>query len=361
MNEHFYAAILAGGLGTRFWPKSRSGCPKQFLDILGSGETLIQSTYKRYASFILPENIYIITSDEYVDITRQQLPGVKPGNILSEPSRKNTAPCVSYISFKLLQKDPEAVLVVAPSDHVVSDIEIFQSLTLQALNFAKNNSAFVTLGIKPTYPNTGYGYIQYDLGAVKDENVYEVKTFIEKPDIELAKTFLASEEFLWNSGIFIWDVKTILAAFEQYQSEMFDLFAAEKNNFNTPEEKPALDRIYPLCISISIDYAIMEKADNVYVIPADFGWSDLGTWNSAYSNLSKDQNGNVITGDNVIIYDSINSLISAPDEKLLVLQGLDDFIVVDTKDVLLICKKEKEQQVKEFLSEVKKKKGDKYL
>jgi mannose-1-phosphate guanylyltransferase len=361
MNEHFYAAILAGGLGTRFWPKSRSSFPKQFLDILGSGETLIQSTYKRYASFILPENIFIITSEEYVDITRQQLPGIKPENILSEPSRKNTAPCISYISFKLLQKDPEAVLVVAPSDHAVSDVEIFKILTLQALQFAKNNSAFVTLGIKPTYPNTGYGYIQFDINAVKDESVYEVKTFIEKPDIELAKTFLASEEFLWNSGIFIWDVQTILAAFEQFQPEMFELFAAEKNNFNTPEEKAALDRIYPLCVSISIDYAIMEKAENVFVIPAAFGWSDLGTWNSAYNNLSKNNNGNVITSDNVITFDSTNSFISAPQEKLLVLQGLDDFIIVDTKDVLLICKKEKEQQVKEFLAEVKKKKGDKYL
>jgi mannose-1-phosphate guanylyltransferase len=361
MNEHFYVAILAGGLGTRFWPKSRSGRPKQFLDILGNGETLVQSTYKRYMSFIRPENIFIITSDEYVDITRAQLPGVNHENILSEPSRKNTAPCISYISFKLLQKDPEAVLVVAPSDHTVSDVEIFKSLTLQALNFAKNDGAFVTLGIKPTYPNTGYGYIQYDLNAVKDDNVYEVKTFTEKPDIELAKTFIASGEFLWNSGIFIWDVNTILAAFEQYQPEMFELFAAEKNNFNTSEEKAALARIYPLCVSISIDFAVMEKAENVYVIPADFGWSDLGTWNSAYNNLSKDEHGNVITSDNVITYNSINSLISAPEEKLLVLQGLDDFIVVDTKDVLLICKKEKEQQVKEFLAEVKKKKGDKYL
>ena len=361
MNEHFYAAILAGGLGTRFWPKSRSGNPKQFLDILGNGETLIQSTYKRYASFIRPENIFIITSDEYVDITRKQLPGVDPENILSEPSRKNTAPCVSYISFKLLQKDPEAVLVVAPSDHTVSDVEIFKTLTLQALDFAKNNNAFVTLGINPTYPNTGYGYIQFDTNAVKDDNVFEVKTFTEKPDLELAKAFLASGEFLWNSGIFIWDVNTILAAFEQYQPEMFELFATEKNNFNTPEEKEALNRIYPLCVSISIDYAIMEKVENVFVIPADFGWSDLGTWNSAYNNLRKDRNKNVITSDNVITFDSMNSFVSAPNEKLLVLQGLDDFIIVDTKDALLICKKEKEQQVKDFLSEVKKKKGDKYL
>jgi len=361
MNKNFYAAILAGGLGTRFWPKSRASFPKQFLDILGSGETLIQDAYKRYASFILPENIYIITSEEYVGIIKKQLPAINPENILAEPSRKNTAPCVLYMSQKLLQLNPEATFVVAPSDHIVSDTETFKELSLKALNFAKDNHAFVTLGIKPTYPNTGYGYIQFDLNHVKEENVFKVKTFTEKPDLELAKTFISSGEFLWNAGIFMWSAKDVELAFEQHQPEMFDLFASEKNNYNTPEEEKALERIYPLCTSISIDYAIMEKANNVFVIPADFGWSDLGTWNSAYTNLSKDENGNAITSENVITYSSINSLISAPHDKLLVLQGLEDFIVVDTKDVLLICKKENEQQVKEFLSEVKKKKGDKYI
>ncbi len=361
MNKHNYAAILAGGLGTRFWPKSRASFPKQFLDILGTGETLIQSAYKRYASFILPENIYIITSEEYVDLVKQQLPELNHENILAEPSRKNTAPCVAYIAFKLLQKDPKAALVVAPSDHLVIDTQIFKQLTMQALKFAIKNKAFVTLGIKPTYPNTGYGYIQYDLNSAQDDIVYEVKTFTEKPDIELAQTFLASGDFLWNAGIFIWTVEDILAAFEQYQPEMYELFVAEKDNFNTPQEKKALNHIYPLCINISIDYAIMEKAENVYVVPADFGWSDLGTWNSAYINLIKDKKGNAVTGENVITIDVINTMISAQEDKLLVLQGLEDFIVVDTKDVLLICKKDKEQQVKEFLSEVKKKKGDKYL
>jgi mannose-1-phosphate guanylyltransferase len=361
MNKHYYAAILAGGLGTRFWPKSRASFPKQFLDILGNEETLIQSAYKRYASFILPENIYIITSQEYVDIIKDQLPGIKHENILAEPSRKNTAPCVAYFAFKMLQQDPEATFVVAPSDHVVTETETFEHLSLKALAFAKENNAFVTLGIKPTYPNTGYGYIQYDQGFSKEENVFKVKTFTEKPDLELAKTFLASGDFLWNAGIFMWKAEDVAAAFEIYQPEMFDLFAAEKNSYNTTEENHALERIYPLCSSISIDYAIMEKANNVFVIPADFGWSDLGTWNSAYTNLSKDENGNAMTSENVLTFDSINSLVSAPEEKLLVLQGLEDFIVVDTKDVLLICKKDKEQQVKEFLSEVKKKKGDKYI
>jgi mannose-1-phosphate guanylyltransferase len=361
MNKHYYAAILAGGLGTRFWPKSRASFPKQFLDILGTGETLIQSAYKRYASFILPENIYIITSVEYVDIVKEQLPGIHPENILSEPSRKNTAPCVAYMALKLLQKDPEAAFVVAPSDHVVTDLDTFKNLSLEGLNFANENEAFVTLGIKPTYPNTGYGYIQYDTIKAKTDNVFKVKTFTEKPDLELAKTFLASGDFLWNAGIFMWSAKNVLNAFEQFQPEMFELFTNEKNNFNIIEEKYALERIYPLCVSISIDYAIMEKADNVFVIPADFGWSDLGTWKSAYTNLDKDGAGNALTSENIIAFDTHNSMISAPANKLLVLQGLEDFIVVDTDDVLLICKKEKEQHVKEFLSEVKRKKGEKYL
>ncbi len=361
MNKHFYAAILAGGLGTRFWPKSRASFPKQFLDILGTGETLIQSAYKRYASFILPENIFIITSEEYVDIIKKQLPEINAENILAEPSRKNTAPCVAYMAFKLFQKDPEAAFIVAPSDHIINDTETFEKLSIKGLYFAKDNNAFVTLGIKPTYPNTGYGYIQYDTDVTRDENVFKVKTFTEKPDLELAKTFLASGDFLWNAGIFMWSSKNVMQAFEQFEPETFELFAAEKSNFNTAEEKQALERIYPLCVSISIDYAIMEKAENVFVIPADFGWSDLGTWNSAYANLYKDENGNAMTSENIITFNSMNSMVSASEHKLLVLQGLEDFIVVDTNDVLLICKKDKEQQVKEFLSEVKKKKGDKYL
>jgi len=360
MNKHYYAAILAGGLGTRFWPKSRASFPKQFLDILGTGETLIQSAYKRYASFILPENIYIITSTEYVDIIKEQLPAINAENILAEPSRKNTAPCVAYMAQKLLQQDAEAAFVVAPSDHVVTDLGTFKELSLQGLDFANKTGAFVTLGIKPTYPNTGYGYIQYDTTSSKDEIVFKVKTFTEKPDLELAKTFLASGEFLWNAGIFMWSAKDVMQAFEKFQPEMFELFVSEKDNFNTAEETQALERIYPLCVSISIDYAIMEKANNVFVIPAEFGWSDLGTWNSAYTNLDKDEHGNSVTTENIITFDSANNMISAPEEKLLVIQGLEDFIVIDTDDVLLICKKEKEQQVKEFLSEVKKRKGDKF-
>lgn len=360
MNKHHYVAIMAGGIGSRFWPKSRTSFPKQFLDILNTGKTLIQWTFERYARFIPEENIYVVTSAEYAHIVAEQLPRIKKDNILSEPSRKNTAPCVAYIAFKLLQKDPDASLIVAPSDHMIIDTEAFEKVSLQALDFAEHLKSFVTLGIKPTYPNTGYGYIQHETLAVAD-NVYKVKTFTEKPNLELAKTFLASGDFLWNAGIFIWQAKHVVKAFEQFQPEMYDLFAAEKDLFNTPREQEAIERIYPLCSSISIDYAIMEKASNVYVIPASFGWSDLGTWNSAYDNLEKDYLGNAVAGENVMVVDATKCMISAPHEKLLVLQGLDDFIVVDTKDVLLICKKEKEQEIKEYVAEVKRNKGDKHL
>jgi mannose-1-phosphate guanylyltransferase len=359
MNNN-YVAILAGGIGSRFWPKSRSSFPKQFLDILNTGKTLIQSTFERYASFLPAENIFVITVDEYVDIVKEQLPQLDPSNILAEPARKNTAPCIAYMAFKLIQKNPEASLIVAPSDHLVLDNEEFKNVTFKALEFTAHMKAFVTLGIKPTYPNTGYGYIQFETLAVAND-IFKVKTFTEKPDIEIARTFLASGEFLWNAGIFIWKVESIIKAFEQYQPEMYEVFVAEQQFFNTTEEQNALERIYPLCTNISIDYAIMEKANNVYVIPSSFGWSDLGTWNSAYDNLEKDYLGNAVAGDNVMIIDATKCMVSASHEKLLVLQGLDDFIVVDAEDVLLICKRDNEQQIKEFVAEVKRNKGDKYL
>jgi len=359
MNNN-YVAILAGGIGSRFWPKSRSAYPKQFLDILNSGKTLIQFTFERYASFLPLENIFVVTVEEYTGIVREQLPQLNPENILAEPARKNTAPCVAYMAFKLFQKNPDASLIVAPSDHLVLNTEEFEKVTFKALDFASHMKAFVTLGIKPTYPNTGYGYIQHETLAAADD-IYKVKTFTEKPDIEIARTFLASGDFLWNAGIFIWRVDSIIKAFEQYQPEMYEVFVSEQQFFNTSEEQNALERIYPLCTNISIDYAIMEKASNVYVIPASFGWSDLGTWNSAYDNLEKDYLGNAVAGDNVMIIDATKCMVSAPHDKLLVLQGLDDFIVVDADDVLLICKKDNEQQIKEYVAEVKRNKGDKYL
>lgn len=360
MNKHHYVAIMAGGIGSRFWPKSRANFPKQFLDILSTGKTLIQATFDRYASFIPVENIYVVTSLEYVNIVKHQLPKIPLQNILGEPSRKNTAPCIAYISFKLQQLDPKASLIVAPSDHLILDQVAFHKVCVEALSFVNKHNAFITLGMKPITPNTGYGYIQYEQPAVTD-NVYKVKTFTEKPNLELAKTFLASGEFLWNAGIFVWQVKNILLAFEKYLPEMYDVFVADKDKFNTPQEATALQQIYPLCTNISIDFGIMEKADNVYVIPSSFGWSDLGTWNSAYENMEKDYLGNAVAGGNVIVFDAQRCMVHMPDDKLVVLQGLDDYIVVDTNDVLLICKKEKEQDIKEYVAEVKRNKGEKYL
>ncbi|WP_127132671.1 mannose-1-phosphate guanylyltransferase [Pseudoflavitalea rhizosphaerae] len=360
MNKHHYVVIMAGGIGSRFWPMSRSNYPKQFLDILGTGKTLIQSTFERFAAFIPQENIYVVTSAEYVNIVKYQLPDLPLQNILGEPSRKNTAPCVAYISFKLHQLDPNATMIVAPADHLILDNIAFNKVCLEALSFVNKHNALITLGIKPTYPNTGYGYIQYEQHEVSD-NVYKVKTFTEKPNLELAKAFMASGEFLWNAGIFVWQVKNIISAFEKHLPEMYEVFLAEKTRFNTPDEHVALLEIYPLCTNISIDFGIMEKADNVYLIPASFGWSDLGTWNSAYENLEKDYLGNAVAGNEVMVFDSHNNMVHAQKDKLVLLQGMEDFIVVDTDDVLLICKKEKEQEIKEYVAEVKRNKGDKYL
>jgi mannose-1-phosphate guanylyltransferase len=359
-NKNHYVAIMAGGIGSRFWPMSRTALPKQFLDVLNTGKTLVQWTYERYAKFIPAENIYIVTSEEYVDIVKTQLPMLPIDNILAEPSKKNTAPCIAYISFKLAQINPDAKCIVAPSDHLILEEERFQAIVLQALDFVDNIKALATLGIKPTHPNTGYGYIQYE-GLEVAKDVYKVKTFTEKPDVEIAKSFIESGDFLWNAGIFAWKISSILTAFEKYQPEMYELFDQEKMHFNTPAEKTAIQKIYPQCTNISIDIAIMEKANNVYVMPASFGWSDLGTWNSAYENMEKDYLGNAVASDNVIVIDATKCMINSPKDKLVLVQGLDDFIVIDTKDVLLICSRDKEQSIKEYVAEVKRNKGDKYI
>ncbi|MEO6723481.1 MAG: mannose-1-phosphate guanylyltransferase [Ferruginibacter sp.] len=359
MNNN-YVAIMAGGIGSRFWPMSRTDFPKQFLDILNVGRTLIQSTFDRFALFIPKEHIYVVTTEQYKDIVAEQLPELPLENILCEPSRKNTAPCIAYISYKLQQINPEANLICAPADHIILEPENFKIKCLDALQFTENIKALVTLGIKPTHPNTGYGYIQHEPHSVSD-NIYKVKTFTEKPDKELAQTFISSGDFLWNAGIFVWQIKNIIAAFEKFLPEMHDVFDAEKNNFNTDLEKEAISRIYPQCVNISIDYGVMEKADNVYIIPSSFGWSDLGTWASAYDNLEKDYLENAAAGSNVMIIDATKNMIHADNKKLVLIQGLDDFIVVDTEDVLLICKKDKEQAIKEYVSEVKRNKGDRFL
>ncbi len=360
MNKHNYVAIMAGGIGSRFWPMSRTNLPKQFLDILNIGRTLIQSTYDRFAAFIPAENIYIVTSQQYKEIVMEQLPNIHEKNILCEPSRKNTAPCIAYISYKLLALDPKANLICAPADHLITEKDAFIETCQKALHFTSHIKALVTLGIKPTNPNTGYGYIQYESLAAGD-NIFKVKLFTEKPDEELAKTFLASGDFLWNAGIFVWEVKNIVKAFETYVPELDELFDTEKAALITDDEKAVIEKIYPLCTNISIDYAIMEKANNVYVIPSSFGWSDLGTWKSAYEIIEKDEYNNALSTTEILTIDATNNMVQVPNQKMIVLQGLNDFIVVDTADVLLICKKENEQQIKDYVAEVKRKKGEKYL
>lgn len=360
MNKHHYVAIMAGGIGSRFWPVSRSRLPKQFLDILNTGDSLLQATYKRFSAIVPAENIFVVTFEEYVELVKTQLPEIRQENILREPSRKNTAPCVAYTAFKLMQSDPEASFIVAPSDQLILDTNTFTKVCEEALDYVDNHESLLTLGIKPTYPNTGYGYIQFDSNPVVDD-IYPVKIFTEKPNLELAKAFIASGDFLWNAGIFAWKASVILKAFEQFLPEMYDVFAAEKSKFGTEQEKEAIDRIYPQCVNISIDYGIMEKARNVNIIPSSFGWSDLGTWNSAYDNMEKDFLGNAIKGSNVMIMDATRNMVHAENNKLVLLQGMDDFVIVDTDDVLLICKKDKEQEIKEYMAEVKRNKGDKYL
>jgi mannose-1-phosphate guanylyltransferase len=361
MNTNNYVAIMAGGIGSRFWPVSRVDYPKQFLDLLDSGKTLIQSTYDRFAQFIPADNIYVVTSAQYKDIVAEQLPQLRTENILCEPSRKNTAPCVAYISYKLHELNPQSNLICAPADHLISDDISFIKVSFEALEFTEKNNALVTLGIKPLQPNTGYGYIQHEQMPVQ-HNIFKVKTFTEKPDIELAKKFLISGDFLWNAGIFVWRTQSIVNSFERYLPEIHEVFDGAKKALVTEGEKAAIELIYPLCVNISIDYGILEKADNVYVIPSEFGWSDLGTWGSAYENIEKDKDTqNSLAGDNLVAFEAKGNMVHTHNNKLVLLQGLDEFIIVDTEDALLICKKDKEQHIKEYLSEVKRHKGDKYL
>jgi mannose-1-phosphate guanylyltransferase len=355
-----YVAIMAGGIGSRFWPLSRVNYPKQFLDILGTGKTLVQQTFDRFERLVPVENIFVVTANEYLNITREQLPRIPRENILGEPFRKNTASCIAYISFKLQQIDPDGSLIIAPADHLILSEDKFLDVCKQALDFVNHFNALITIGIKPTYPNTGYGYIQHD-GLEAIPSIYKVKTFTEKPNKELAQTFISSGDFLWNSGIFVWQIKRGIEGFKKHLPEMYELFYSEQDRLNTPQESAAIESIYPQCTNISIDFGMMEKADNVYVIPASFGWSDLGTWNSAWENMEKDYLENAVAGRNVIVFDTTKCVVHVPDEKLVVLQGLDDYIVTDTKDVLLICHKEKEQEIKEYVAEVKRNKGDKFL
>lgn len=360
MNNNLYAAIMAGGIGSRFWPASRTSKPKQFLDILGTGRTLIQSTYDRFLKICPKENIYILTHADYVELVKEQLPDITDEQILTEPARKNTAPCIAYCSFKLNKINPEANIIVAPSDHIILNEEAFINTATLAADFVAQNNALATLGIRPTRPDTGYGYIQYHEQEISP-GIHKVKTFTEKPQREVAVQFLKSGDFLWNGGIFIWNVKSILNALEKNLIEVYDAFVEAEPDILTEKEAAAVEKAFITCPSISIDYGVMEKADNVYTLPSSFGWSDLGTWASLYEEKEKDYLQNAVNGKNVVVYDSSNNIINVPDKKLVVLQGLENYIVVDTQDVLLICSKDEEQRIKEFTHDIKMKKGERFL
>jgi mannose-1-phosphate guanylyltransferase len=356
---------MAGGIGARFWPMSRTSHPKQFIDILGTGETLIQQTYKRFLRICPKENIYIVTNEIYDDLVREQIPDMTQQQVLLEPSRRNTAPCIAYANCCILARDPEARIVVAPSDHIILKEDEFINNIVSALDAATENDWLLTLGIRPSRPDTGYGYIQYNDSKTnvypKEKHIKKVKTFTEKPNLELAETFIKCGDFLWNSGIFIWSLKTIMKAFEDHLPEVDILFKKGKGIYGTPEEKEFINATYTICKSISIDYGIMESARNVYVLAADFGWSDLGTWGSLFENRPKDENGNSVVGRNVMMYDSTNCIVHMPSEKVVVLEGLNDYIVVDSDNVLLVCRKVDEQQIRQFVNDVRLEKGEKYV
>jgi len=363
VNKNYYCVIMAGGIGARFWPMSRSSHPKQFIDILGTGETLIQSTFKRLTKLCPPENILIVTNGIYKDLVMSQLPEVSEEQVLCEPMRRNTAPCIAYANYKIYKQNPDATIVVAPSDHIILKEEGFIDTLDSALKAASENDWLLTLGIKPSRPDTGYGYIQYreEIVYPEDDGIRKVKTFTEKPDLKLAETFLESGDFLWNSGIFIWSLKSIMKSFGENLPEVDELFKKGIDAYNTPEEENFIQETYPVCKNISIDYGIMEKAANVYVRISDFGWSDLGTWGSLHDIRDKDEHGNAINGNNVMVYDTGDCIINMPADKLVVVNGLKDFIVVEEEGTLLICRKSDEQQIRQIVNDVKIGKGEKYV
>ncbi|GAA4102184.1 mannose-1-phosphate guanylyltransferase [Mucilaginibacter panaciglaebae] len=361
MNKNYYAIIMAGGIGSRFWPISRTSHPKQFIDILGTGKTLIQQTYNRFLKVCPKENIFVVTNESYTDLVKSQLPDMADNQILTEPVMRNTAPCVAYGSFKIESMNPDAAIVVAPSDHLILDEPGFVSTIEKSLKTASKDHCLITLGIKPSRPDTGYGYIQYTDNVI-DGEFHKVKTFTEKPTLEIAKTFLQSGDFLWNAGIFVWSAKAIVNAFEQHLPEMNDIFAEARPHYNTESERTHVNQAYLQCTNISIDYGIMEKAENVYVLPSEFGWSDLGTWASIYDLAEKDYVGNaVIPSEKVIMYDSSNCMVNVPHDKLVILQGLHDYIVVESNNTLLICPRDQEQNVKKVVADVKQQFGAKYI
>ena len=353
-NKDNFCVIMAGGIGSRFWPMSRTSYPKQFHDILGTGNTLIQQTFERFLNICPKENIYIVTNGQYKELVKEQLDGIADEQILCEPSRRNTAPCVAYANEKIRAKNENARIIVAPSDHLVLKEQAFVSTIETALEQAQTTGNLVTLGIKPSRPDTGYGYIQFtDAENAVDKNVRKVKTFTEKPNLDLAREFIKSGDFYWNSGIFIWTLKSITQAFRQHLPEVTELFEEASEELNSEKEEEKIAEIYSVCESVSLDYGIMEKAKNVNVVLSDFGWSDLGTWGSLFTHVKKDKEHNAVIGKNVVLYNSSDNMINVPENKLVVVQGLDDYILVDTEDVLLLCPKEEEQRIKQMVNDLK--------
>ena len=361
MNQNNYVLIMAGGVGSRFWPVSRSSYPKQFLDVLGTGKSLIQNTFERFKKVVPVENIFILTNENYFDLVKEQLPELTDNQIIGEPIMRNTAPCIAYGCYKIKKINSKAQVVVAPSDHLILDTENFIDIINQSLQIAAEKDCLITLGIKPSRPDTGYGYIQYENTTIA-KNLFKVKTFTEKPSLEIAQSFLASGDFLWNSGIFIWSVDAIIKALDQYLPDMSEIFREGQMAYNSDAEKDFIQIAFQRCTNISIDYGIMEKAENVYVMPADFGWSDLGTWASVYDLADKDYVGNaVINPEKVVMYNSSNCMVNVPKDKLVILNGLHDFIVVEANNTLMICPKSEEQHVKQVVADIKHKFGTHYI
>lgn len=358
MKKNYYAILMAGGVGSRFWPVSTEDFPKQFHDMLGTGDTLIQKTFHRLANLIPKENIYILTNERYNNLVLEQLPEVSQEQVVLEPAMRNTAPCILYASLKIQKENPDAVMIVAPSDHWIEDEQTFSSNVKQAFEFCAKNDALMTLGIQPTFPNTGYGYIEFD--KTSTETIKPVNQFREKPDYQTAKQFIEQGNFLWNAGIFIWSVKSVIQAFKNNQPDLYALFQAGISIYNTEAESAFIEENYPKAENISVDYAIMEKSNNVYVITAGFDWNDLGTWGSLYDKLEKNDNNNAVVNARTLVNNASGNMIRTKTNKIVVVDGLQDYIIVDKEEVLLIFPKSKEQDIKKTLQQVKDKFGAQY-
>lgn len=348
--NHSHLVIMAGGIGSRFWPMSTPERPKQFVDVLGTGRTFIQMTVDRFKGILPAENVWVVTSQAYKDIVAEQLPEVPCGNILLEPCRRNTAPCIAYAAWRIKSIDSKATIVVSPSDHLVLDTPEFQRVVKSAMDFASTSDAIVTLGMKPTRPETGYGYIQTDMScpSARNKEIYRVDSFREKPDLATAEKYIRKPNMLWNAGIFIWNVSTIVNALRVYAPEINEVFENLLPLYGTTKEQEAINENFPKCESISVDYAILEKSEEIYCFPASFGWSDLGTWGSLRENVKRDNNGNAVIGNNVQTYETRDCVIHCCEERRVVVQGLDGYIVAEKDNTLLICKLSEEQRIKQF-------------